>query len=324
MELNELQKEYIKKQLSINKGSQTTISKSTILDFAKSIGIEVKKSTSKESALDLIYNTGNEDKLYEEFSEDIDVPYWDAAKLNEITYKQLSDLDQLGIISSLDYTGWKDSTLYPLSVLGFKPGELLEIWNNKNKTDFHRTRIDIKSDDEIESIVNQLSKAFEVENVSKPYPHREFSGYYIYLSIRSLDAAVTNDNFKNQENAKLKLENSTLKGTIEELNSKISQVEWDSRSSEAYKDLNKKLTEYHDKYWELKGCEYKVERLEKKIAELEEKLKVSVSSSGGRPSKFTDQEKETIKMYRIQGKSIREIAKIFDCSTGLVHKIINE
>lgn len=319
MEFTELQKEYIKKQLSINKGSQTTISKSNILDFAKSLGLEIKKSCSKESALDLIYNTGNENKLYEEFADEIDVPYFDAAKLNKLTYKQLSDLEQYEVIKRLDYTGWKDSTLYPISVLGFDEGQLLQIWNDKNKTDFHRTRIDIKSGDEIEAIVNQLSKAFEVENVSKPYKHREFEGCYLYLSIRSLSGAITNDDFKNQENAKLKLEVSTLKGEIQELNSTISEY----KAKEYYSDaaLVEKLK---NKLWKIENdfpSAAKVEMLEKKIAELEEKLK---SSSGGRPPKFSDQDRETMKMYRLQGKSIRQIAKIFECSTGLVHKIINE
>ena len=29
-------------------------------------------------------------------------------------------------------------------------------------------------------------------------------------------------------------------------------------------------------------------------------------------------------MYRIQGKTIKEIAKMNSCSVGLIHKIINE
>lgn len=29
-------------------------------------------------------------------------------------------------------------------------------------------------------------------------------------------------------------------------------------------------------------------------------------------------------MYRLQGKSIREIARIYECSVGLIHKLINE
>lgn len=44
----------------------------------------------------------------------------------------------------------------------------------------------------------------------------------------------------------------------------------------------------------------------------------------GRKEKFSDLEKETIKMYRIQGKTIKEIAEIYSCSTGLIHKIINK
>lgn len=44
----------------------------------------------------------------------------------------------------------------------------------------------------------------------------------------------------------------------------------------------------------------------------------------GRKSKFTDSEKETIKMYRLQGKTIKEISDMFECSVGLIHKLINE
>lgn len=54
-----------------------------------------------------------------------------------------------------------------------------------------------------------------------------------------------------------------------------------------------------------------------------ERLKQGLNTVG-RKEKFNDQEKETIKMYRLQGKSIREIATIFECSVGLVHKVIKE
>lgn len=44
----------------------------------------------------------------------------------------------------------------------------------------------------------------------------------------------------------------------------------------------------------------------------------------GRKVKFNNAEIQAIKMTRLQGKSYREIAKQFDCSVGIVHKIINE
>ena len=44
----------------------------------------------------------------------------------------------------------------------------------------------------------------------------------------------------------------------------------------------------------------------------------------GRKARFTDTEIKTIKMYRIQGKTIKQIAEIVNCSVGLIHKLINE
>lgn len=44
----------------------------------------------------------------------------------------------------------------------------------------------------------------------------------------------------------------------------------------------------------------------------------------GRKKKFTPMQEEMIKMYRLQGKSITDLAEIFECSRGLIHKIINQ
>ncbi len=48
------------------------------------------------------------------------------------------------------------------------------------------------------------------------------------------------------------------------------------------------------------------------------------SRGAGRKQRFTQQEKQMIKMYRIQGETIKNIANMFKCSTGLIHKLINE
>lgn len=52
--------------------------------------------------------------------------------------------------------------------------------------------------------------------------------------------------------------------------------------------------------------------------------KIKNERGAGRKERFKIHEKETMKMYRIQGKSIREIANMYNCSVGLIHKIINE
>ncbi len=54
------------------------------------------------------------------------------------------------------------------------------------------------------------------------------------------------------------------------------------------------------------------------------KPKIHNERGAGRKERFSDQEKEMMKMYRIQGKTIKEIAEIYSCSVGLVHKLIEE
>ena len=71
----------------------------------------------------------------------------------------------------------------------------------------------------------------------------------------------------------------------------------------------------------------KNKELEKEIEYLVEKNSIIQKHNergAGRKSRFTQSEIETIKMYRLQGKTIREIAEMFKCSVGLIHKIINE
>ena len=55
-----------------------------------------------------------------------------------------------------------------------------------------------------------------------------------------------------------------------------------------------------------------------------DRLKKHNERGAGRKARFSAEQIESIKMYRLQGKKIKEIAEIFKCSVGLVHKIINE
>lgn len=72
-----------------------------------------------------------------------------------------------------------------------------------------------------------------------------------------------------------------------------------------------------------------VEELRNRIKELEEenlklKKQLNKGSKPGRARMFKDHDIESMKFYRFQGKSYKEIAGIFKCSVGLVHKLINE
>ncbi|MCB2300415.1 hypothetical protein [Clostridium tagluense] len=72
----------------------------------------------------------------------------------------------------------------------------------------------------------------------------------------------------------------------------------------------------------------RIEELEKENKKLKTELKNKAEKynerGAGRKSKFTEQEVTMIKMYRIQKKTIKELAEMYNCSVGLIHKLINE
>ena len=52
--------------------------------------------------------------------------------------------------------------------------------------------------------------------------------------------------------------------------------------------------------------------------------KIKNERGAGRKERFTEEEKATVKMLRLQNKSYRAIAKEVNCSVATVYKIINE
>ena len=68
----------------------------------------------------------------------------------------------------------------------------------------------------------------------------------------------------------------------------------------------------------------KIENKALKSSKVVSDKKIHNERGAGRKERFSEQEKEMMKMYRIQGKTIKEIAEMYSCSVGLIHKIINE
>lgn len=63
---------------------------------------------------------------------------------------------------------------------------------------------------------------------------------------------------------------------------------------------------------------------EMRAESLEEELKAKNDRGAGRKRKFSDDKVQEILKARGENKSIRAIAKEFNCSIGLVQKLINE
>ena len=134
----------------------------------------------------------------------------------------------------------------------------------------------------------------------------------------------------------------TQKQLIEQQEKEIKKLKQIIKDQDAsIKKLKKQYKEDLTKaYTETAKLETQMETKEKEynnhIKELERYYTYKLESKGktiqkvhnergaGRKARFTDTEIETIKMYRIQGKTIKEIADMFKCSVGLIHKLISE
>lgn len=78
-----------------------------------------------------------------------------------------------------------------------------------------------------------------------------------------------------------------------------------------------------------KDMSKEIEDLKAKNNQLEKQVKNEISMGhnergAGRKERLSDQDKELIKMYRIQGFTIKKIAEMFKCSSGLVSKTLSE
>lgn len=90
---------------------------------------------------------------------------------------------------------------------------------------------------------------------------------------------------------------------------------------EKEKIIKNLLTEILQKDEELKRAEKNHQNIIKAYKKDLEKLK---EQNGGRPRKLTEEQKSSIEMYRIQGKTVKEISQLFNCSMSTVNRILTE
>lgn len=93
-----------------------------------------------------------------------------------------------------------------------------------------------------------------------------------------------------------------------------------------YPDTNEYIDSNNSEVEQMKKC---IEELELKNKELKEFQKLNNEKKhnargAGRKTKFTEEDKTMIKMYRFQKKTLKEIAEMYNCSIALIHKLINE
>lgn len=91
-----------------------------------------------------------------------------------------------------------------------------------------------------------------------------------------------------------------------------------------YKRLYNDYSNYYNaEFKRNEKLELELEQQQKIIDDLNIKIEQNNRGAGRKP-RFDTAEKELIKMYSFQGHSIKDLAVMFKCSTGLIHKILHE
>lgn len=305
------------------------ITKDDVWRIAEEYGLSVPKRMAKSKIIDIIASEYLE-RLYEAFSEFIYIPVWEVAGFYGLTTEKINKLQELGVIKehpkveefyNRSYKEYYNANTYPLSVLDYNTENLDEAYNLAYGGHGYRLRVETKTTEEIEPIVTELKKVFDIAKAPDIYPHRNNDGYYSYLSIKQ----INNSNFKHNA-YKLKindLEDDIVKlkekhkAEIEKIKSKVAEhlgIEFNG-----YADIIKFKREY--------------EELKKQISETNESIeknnnskvqKIKNERGAGRKALFSDEDKRQVKLYREKGKTIKQISQLYCCSVGLIHKIINE
>ena len=143
------------------------------------------------------------------------------------------------------------------------------------------------------------------------------SGNYYYITVDTSKKESRDD--KSYE-----VEIEELKKKIDCLNDIIARLEKSNnkRLEEDVEKYKKDYLYYFDEYLKLKDKDFN--RNLEEINNLKKNSLIHNARGAGRKAKFTDDQVDEIRRLREDGNTIKEIAKRYNCSVGLIHKLINE
>lgn len=142
------------------------------------------------------------------------------------------------------------------------------------------------------------------------------SGNYYYITVDTSKKESRDD--KSYE-----VEIEELKKKIDCLNDIIARLEKrNERLEEDVEKYRKDYLYYFDEYSKLRDKDFN--RTLEEINNLKKNSLIHNARGAGRKAKFTDDQVDEIKSLREDGNTIKEIANRYNCSVGLIHKLINE
>ncbi|MGL5715221.1 MAG: helix-turn-helix domain-containing protein [Paraclostridium sp.] len=114
-----------------------------------------------------------------------------------------------------------------------------------------------------------------------------------------------------------------LRDEVESLKLEILRLEVENKRLEKdAKIYREDYLYYHAEFTKLSNKDFN--RTIENLDQLKKNSLMHNARGAGRKSRFTEEQVEEIKKLREDGNTIKEIATRFECSVGLIHKLINE
>lgn len=291
---------------ALKKSENSEISKEDILRVAAEYGIDLPKRMARDKVIDIIAVERYE-ALESAFTEFLYVPSWEVADHYGLTSEKVDKLNDLGVIKEI--AKYKEfysrsskqhftARTYPLSSLEYDEEKLKIAYDEAFGHNGYRLRVETKNEDEINLLLSEFDKIFEVIKTPDTYEQRNGEGFYHYFTISPISCS----DFKKDA---LRLEIDKLKFKIEE-----NKLEFDRRLKNVVKDESEHRKRLIQENEDLRG----------KL----NALKNDSTNNAGRKARFSIEEQNAIYMRHLGGDAMRSIALDYNCSVGLVHKIINE
>lgn len=283
--INEQIEQLFIENLKINIGKNKPILKDDIVRFALEQGIKVGGKDSIASILERIDDNDLIDKLYNSFVKYIYIPSWKVAKYYNLESYQLEQLKQFNLIEA----DTKEGSFYS-----------------------RESRCNISYDlypfDTLFKYNSEHLKELYNKTFNKP-------SYKLRLGTKTKEDVQIIIN---------ELEKVFKVGTYESYENRNKQGYYSYFDIELMNNNERGTNTLQAK---INRLESQIQSLKLENSKLQNKIECSTIKNergAGRKKKFNTEQVNAILEARDEGKSIRSLAKEFNCSIGLIHKLINE
>ena len=283
--INEQIEQLFIENLKINIGKNKPIAKDDIIRFALEQGIKVGGKDSIASILERIDDNDLIDKLYNSFVKYIYIPSWKVAKHYGLESYQLEQLKQNNLIEADTKEGSFYSRESRCNVsYDLYPFDMLFKYNSEHLKELYNNTF------------NKPSYKLRLGTKTKED---------VQIIINELEKVFKVGTYESYENRNKQGYYSYF------------DIELMNNNEQGTNTLQAKINRLQE---EINSLKNENSKLQNKI----ECSTIKNERGAGRRKKFNTEQVNAILEARDEGKSIRSLAKEFNCSIGLIHKLINE